>query len=253
MKAAKILPFLFFPFVVSDYTKAADPPQVKGEVSKLNLGQLIKLPELTAEDIKALNEIETFLENYTGGRFDYSVRRILIEGLLRDNNAINEEGERAGLILGLPARMYPNNIFTINYLMVQEQVRERAYAEITAGLERLGISPKTIKNPVNPIKYYVTKDELIKFKTNVEHVAKKAKGLLPSGTAVVFEDGITVETVRAIKNKKFPPGAKIVKALPQKEQKISTGKANRGLGVLEEIDKAAYDAVKMPLDILRVF
>ena len=227
MKLLRIIPFALAPLFVqnvsTDSLNAQTPKPIPSKSSPKPLpsknpgdlfNNLFKLPPLTDQENKALNELENFLTKYTGnGKLNFGTIDRLIQGLIHDYDAVNQEGQGMRGLKGFAARRYPYNRSRIVYNKIQNEVANRAYAELSNKLFNMGIDPNTACNPDNAeIKHLVTRRELEKLETIMPVLEKLEKKYLPPNKKLVFRQGPSVEGVRFIRSRSIgiPPGAEIV-------------------------------------------
>ncbi len=223
----KTAPFLLVPFFVqhspngSLNAQPSKPAMPSKPFSPKNLDNLFndvtnlfKLPPLTDKEKKALDDMENFLTKYTGnGKLNFGTIDRLIEGLVHDYDAIHEEGQKMRGPKRFFIRRYPNNLSNLVYNRIQNEVANRAYAELSTKLLNMGVDPNTALNRDNsPIAHYVTKRELDKLENNMPVFEAMEKKYLPPNKKLVFREGISIEAIRYVRSRSLgvPPGAKIV-------------------------------------------
>lgn len=178
----------------------------------------LKLPKLTQEENRILDEMEDFLRRYTGnGKFNYGSIPRMIEGLKHDYKAVHEEAQSMSGLRRRAALRYPNNRFGRVYGKIQGEIASRAYTEITHELRTFKVDPNTANKPDNaPITNFVTKGALDRFTWNSYRLDDMSKKYLPADQKVIFPDGISIEAIRFIRSREIgkelgiPPGGKIV-------------------------------------------
>lgn len=222
MKVLRVIPFVLIPFVSGCEQKSQlsqRPPAVRPLIQDQNLilADSFKIPDLTPEESKALNEAEDFLKKYTGnGKFNYGTIPRLIEGLTQDYDGIHEEARTRkglGLLQRNIAKNYPNN--SIEYLneRVRKEVASRGSAEISQKLSEFGVDPSTANKPDDsPNVNLVTKEKLDKFDVNFRILSKMLRKSLPPDKRVILREGFNLDAAKSIqgKNPGLPPGAEIV-------------------------------------------
>lgn len=218
-----VSPFLLVPLFMFGQTKSVDseepnnkPSQNVSQASKLlNFSKgFFKLPKLTQEENKILDEMEGFLTKYTGnGKLNYGTIPRIIEGLKCDYKAISEEAESVRGFRRIAALRYPNNISRLVYRKVQREIEDKAYIELVNKLRFFEIDPDTANERDDaPITNLVTKDALDRFEQNSYILDNMSKKYLPASKKVIFPKGITIEAIRFIRSRELglPPGGEIV-------------------------------------------
>lgn len=222
-KVVRYTPFLLTPLFVVGQAKNLNSQEVKDKPSQnapkikslLDLSKgFFKLPKLTQEENKTLDEMEEFLIKYTGnGKFNYGSMPRMLEGLKYDYKAVHEEAQSMRGLRRKAALRYPNNLLGFVHRKVQREIGAKAYTEMTLELQFFRVDPNTASEVDNaPIKHFVTKDELDKFTRNSYLLDDMSKKYLPSSKKVIFPDGITIRAIQFIRSREIgiPPGGKIV-------------------------------------------
>ena len=208
MRPLRVVPFLLAPAFVGSQNiqilNADEVPVIKSSTET----------ELAPEVKQALDEIEIFLQKYTGnGKFNYGSINRFVEGLKKDYKAINEEGKDMTGVEGIAARNYPNNFFQWMNTMVEKEVEKRATTEVSSELAKFGVDPATAKNPDSAlVTNYVTKAELNKLKDNIHIVMGSLNKSLPKDKKLVCKEGMTQEIVIFLREGQagIPPGTELV-------------------------------------------
>ncbi len=227
-KIVRSTPFLLTPLFIFGQAKNLNSEEVKNKPSQ-NTSQasklldfskdFFKLPKLTQEENKILDEMEDFLTKYTGnGKFNYGTIPRMIEGLKHDYEAVHQEALSMprGLIRGMPRRAamrYPDNRSGRVYGKIQGEIANQAYAGITHELSVFRVDPSTANEPDNaPITRFVNKRDLDRFTWNSYRLDDMSKKLLPENKKVIFPGGFSIEAAQFIRSRKIgiPPGGEIV-------------------------------------------
>lgn len=216
MRILKILPFLLIPIPVVLLNKCNNDPDSEklAVASTLNVKNTVAVNELTQEELKALEYLETFLKRYTSnGKLNYGTMYRLIEGLKRDYKTVNKEGKNMSGLEGMAARAYPNNLLKSTYYKVQKEVDRRARIEMISDFKDFGVDPQTEEKVDDaPIENYVTKPELLEYRKSSYLFKAIIERDLPQGKKVIFKEGVNIDAIKFVKERKkgLPSGAEVV-------------------------------------------
>lgn len=223
MKVRKLLPLLVLPTALFIYGTGKNQNTKKSTTSSTFTPQASKVedisplrnPELTPSVLKALGEMDKFLEKYTGnGRFNRGTKPRLIEGLKVDYVGIKEAAKSKNEFSRKIADKYPNNIGLFNTL-VRSEVERTANKELDESLAKYGVDPNTANCPDNaPVTHKVTRSELHNFRDNRQILDEWWNVAIPNGKVIILKEGISREAIKHIMEKRpgLPPGAEIVDA-----------------------------------------
>lgn len=165
-------------------------------------------PPLTTEEEDARERVIKFLEKY--GTFNYASVEPFIQGLMKDDEAIENEIEKIKQeeSVGENIVVYTEDEYQE---MAKKRIAERARKELIEGLEKLGVDPSTATSQTVPASVSSVKDrELLEFQVAMNTIDDYSKKVLGKKTRVEFKGGFSVGSAKHIGNFGTPPGGKLV-------------------------------------------
>ncbi len=177
-----------------------------------------KLRELTDAENRALDEIEDFLNKYTGnGAYNYGSIERFLEGLVVDYKAVREEADTMPdgyeKVLALEYAEKGPEQFWGTRRVVMNEIRRKGTEQITEFLKTMGVDPRTEEAPdQGENKTLVTKRILLQFRFNAETLRRIIERDQLPNTRVIFPGGIKGTLVGFVRERKHavPDGASII-------------------------------------------